>query len=93
MYSQMMKEAREHAEHIMEGHKDCQWSEPKLRRDALKDTLKKTKDKTQKEARFIAMKRMDSENEKIDKDAVKRAHTARQCRKPDHCKEKHLDEK
>ena len=93
IYNQMMKEAREHAEHIMDGNKDCTWSEPKFRRETLKDTLKKTNDKTLKQQRFIAMKRMDSDNEKMDKDYVKKAHTARQCKNRGHCFEKHLDEK
>ena len=63
-----------------------------MRRDTLRETLKRTNEKTLKQDRFVAMKKADSENEKIDKDAVKRAHSARSCKEPGKCFEKHLED-
>lgn len=66
------------------------FSEPRLPKDQVLKTTLKSKNTVEQ---FIALKKMDSLNEKIDKQAVERAHSWRQCRNPSKCDEKHVEKK
>ena len=83
----MVKEAREQAEDVMNEKKRGLHIDPHIKKDKLMDTLKR---KPGKEEQFIALKKIDSENEKMNKEAVQRAHSARQCKKKGECFEKHI---
>lgn len=69
----------------MQQSKISQHDEQRLTQSEKLAIKKKSKDKTEL---FVNMKNVDLRNEKMDKERVKKAHSARACRKPD-CKEKH----